>query len=122
MNPHSRNRSNEAEKRQAAKARQKREGGIVTRFGNYYTPEEWAEMQAGFEQRYQEAAGFLDKMQAIKEQAMSMIEKSGLFTAEQLPKIRAILENPARAQFTSEKKREAVEAASQWFHQKMSRI
>jgi len=122
VNPLAQNLANKREKMEAAQARQEEAGGIVTKFGNYYSEEEWAELQAVFEREAAEAAGFIAKMNLFKSQAMRMIEGSGLFTAEQLPKIRAILENPGRAQFTDEEKREVVEAASEWFNNQMKGV
>jgi hypothetical protein len=110
------------EKIEVAKAKQEKEDGIVTRFGNYYSEEEWKGLQAGFEQEVAEAVGFITKMNLLKSQAMKIIEGSGLFTAAELPKVRAILENPGRAQFTDEEKREVLEAASKWFNEKMSKV
>lgn len=96
--------------------------GHMTKFGNYYTEEEWAALQAGFAQEQAEYDDFMAKMRVIKRQAMKMIEGSGLFTSEQMPKIRGLLEDPSQAQFTSKEKREVVEAASQWFNEKMKGV
>lgn len=123
MNPLMQQLENKKEKMEAAKNRQKQEGGgVVTRFGNYYSPEEWETLQAGFEKEQQEAAGFIAKMNLLKRQAMEMVTGTGLFSAEQLPKLRAILEDPSRAQFSTEEKRAVVEAAAKWFNEQMRGI
>jgi hypothetical protein len=93
----------------------------ITRWGNYYTDSEWAEMQAEFAKEAAEAADFIDRLNLLKDQAMQMIRDTGLFAAEQMPKIRSILEDPARAKYTSEEKREIVMAANEWLNNKMRR-
>jgi len=122
MNPLMQNLENEREKVRAAKAKQKNEGGVVTRFGNYYSEEEWELLQAEFDRQYREAADWLEKERVIKRQAMEMVKGSGLFTADQLPTIRAILGDLSRARFTSDEKRAVVEAASEWFNEQMKGV
>lgn len=104
----------QAKQMKEAKKRQRREGGIVTRYGNYYTEEEWKESERMREEELAATDEWYSKYQAAIEKAAKVLNRE--FPDVPVAKWRQALEsaNPGRIQFTSAKKEERFNAAIEW--------
>jgi hypothetical protein len=96
-----------------ARERQGREGGTVTRHGNYYSREEWDEMQAEQARDAAEGDRYLDSIEDVLGEAAKRLEALGVENGYSVAH-RLYNYGTEGISFTSEEKRLAVEAISDW--------
>jgi hypothetical protein len=103
-------------KRKASQTRKTTEGGVVTKAGNYYTPQDWLDMQAAFEAEAAETDDYFEQQAIITEAALDMLYKTGQFDDVPRPNLRHALDNTHKVQFSSAEKAEAARPIFDWYN------
>lgn len=108
------------EQKKEAQKRKEREGGYVSRSGNYYTDEEMAALQEEGARRAEDGDNYLERWEAAKWKAAAYLNKE--FPDVSKGAWAAAISNPDAAQFTSKKKEDRFRSAQKWVDKQASLI
>lgn len=123
MNPKAWNNAQKADKMESAQKMKAKNGGHVTRYGNYYTNEEWATIQAEYEAEANAANEALDKIEIIIKQAGRMLEDAGIDKGKGYSiAYKMYNEGASIFQFSSKEKEETIKAIEAWMTKEERKI
>jgi hypothetical protein len=113
-----------AKQDQISRARdlQSREGGVATRHGNYYSREEWDEMQAEQAQDAAEGDRYFSCVEEVLGEATERLEALGGVDDAYSIAYRLYNYGTEGIGFTSEEKRQAVEEISDWIAEQVKKL
>jgi hypothetical protein len=104
-----------------ARERQGREGGVATHHGNYYSQQEWNEMQAEQARDADEGDRYLDSIEDVLGEAAKRLEALGVENGYGVAH-RLYTNGTEGIGFTSEEKRLAVEEISDWIAEQAKKL
>lgn len=122
MNAIAKNRKAQQDKMNSAREAQARQGGVVTRYGNYYTEEEWTEMQEAFDAQAAEAEDMDEAFMAIKREAARRMTEAGIEGYTFSIAARIFDNGLEGIEFSNEGRQQLVEEIDRWMQEEARKV